>query len=139
MKIIMARGDIKRIRFTVKLGKEIQTNFDNVYFTVKKRSDDKNYKFQKKLSDGTITENDGHFQFSIDPEDTNDLSFSDYVFDIEIVKSIFVPVKYPGKVPLTVSKILQGLLSTISSLLIIKLKRKVLFDFKNFIFGMSKT
>lgn len=101
MNITMARGDIKAVGFTVKLGRETQTDFDDVYFTVKKSYTDHDYKFQKRLSNGTITESSGHFTFIINPEDTNKLGFGSYDCDIEIVRLPTLKLTFPGTLTLT--------------------------------------
>lgn len=84
----MARGDMITREFCV-LGsdkKPFTEKFDNIYFTVKRNSNDKEFKFQKRLSDGGIIEiGDGIYQFTINPEDTDPLVFADYEFDIELV------------------------------------------------------
>lgn len=101
VKIVMARGDVKHIGFTVKLGQQVQTEFDDIYFTVKKDSRDREFKFQKKVSDGTITENNGHYSFTINPEDTDELSFGSYAFDIEIVRLPSIKKTFVGSLTLT--------------------------------------
>lgn len=62
----------------------ILTNWDDVYFTVKKYASDREFKFQKRMTSGGIrSDGDGHFTLMILPEDTNGLPFGDYDFDIE--------------------------------------------------------
>lgn len=84
--ITMPRGDIKHVCFTIKdsEGKIIDTAFAEVYFTVKQSYTRNAFLFQKKLSDQTITFEDGVYSFTIDPEDTNNLSYGAYVFDIQV-------------------------------------------------------
>ena len=101
MNITMARGDVKAVGFTVKMGQQTESEFDDVYFTVKKNYTDHNFKFQKKLSDGTITENNGHFTFLINPEDTNNLGFGYYDFDIEVVRLPLIKKTFMGTLTLT--------------------------------------
>ena len=86
--IKMARGDVEIKNFTVKQnGSAWSETPDEIYFTVKSNANDKDYKFQKRLSDGGIVlVETGKYQIKIEPEDTNGLSFSKYDFDIEIVK-----------------------------------------------------
>ena len=93
MEIEMARGDILTKSFVIR-GPDKQpytTAFDDIFFTVKKTAEDRDFKFQKRLStggieavldDGTLT---GTYQFTIMPEDTDDLLYGDYVFDIELL------------------------------------------------------
>lgn len=89
MEITMARGDLVKRTFVVKgVDKNPYVDpFDNIYFTVKRLANDKNYKFQKRLSDGGIMSlGDGEYEFTIQPEDTDNLEFpADYEFDIELV------------------------------------------------------
>lgn len=87
--IIMPRGDVRPIRFKVLNtdGDRITFELDEVLFTVKKYFTDRDYKFQKKLSDGSIYfGEDGYYHFTIEESDTSKLSYGDYVFDIEIFK-----------------------------------------------------
>lgn len=85
----MTRGDNFDIRFQRRNDRKeiITTPADEVYFTVKKNYYDKNFVFQKKLNNGTITfnEEDYFYYMSVVPEDTNNLSYGDYVYDIEII------------------------------------------------------
>ncbi len=88
MVISMPRGDIRPIRFTVRDENGIidELELTEVYFTVKNKFKDETYLFQKRLSDGDIERLDHNdYQFQINPEDTDDLKFGNYVFDIELV------------------------------------------------------
>jgi len=100
MEISMARGDLVTNSFVVRdADKNPYTeSFDNIYFTVKRFADDKNYKFQKRLSDGGIQSvGDGEYQFTIRPEDTDGLDFPfDYEFDIELVTEGKIKKTYCG-------------------------------------------
>ena len=97
----MARGDIKAIGFSVKLGEETQTEFDDVYFTVKRKFTDRDVKIQKSLRDGSITNDNGHFTFMINPGDTDPLDFGDYDFDIEIIRLPSIKKTFTGIFSLT--------------------------------------
>ena len=88
MKIEMPRGDLRNVRFTVTNadGTPSEIAFDEIYFTVKGADTDKNFLIQKRLGDGGIERmDDGSYQFSILPEDTDNLRVTRYVFDIELV------------------------------------------------------
>lgn len=105
MEITMARGDLVSKTFLVR-GPDKQPyteDFDNIYFTVKRFATDKNYKFQKRLSDGGIIKtNDGEYEFTIMPEDTDNLDFpADYEFDIELVSNGTIKQTYYGVLHLT--------------------------------------
>lgn len=69
----------------------ILTQFDDIYFTVKRASTDRRFLLQKKLSDGGIqSDGNGHYTIYIEPNDTDGMAFGEYVFDIEIKSSDFV-------------------------------------------------
>lgn len=90
MEIRMARGDIVTRSFTIKnKNGTLYTDVpDEIYFTVKTSASERAFKFQKRLSNGGIVNTDpGKYQFAIEPEDTNNLGFGMYDFDIEIVKA----------------------------------------------------
>ena len=100
MEIRMPRGDIVSRSFTIKQkdGTVYTDTPDEIYFTVKDSANYKEYRFQKRLTDGGIVNIEpGKDQFSIMPEDTNDLSFSTYDFDIEIVKAPGLKRTFFGK------------------------------------------
>lgn len=87
MRISMPRGDIKWQRFLVNTPNNTATDIDftSIYFTVKKKSTDRNYLFQKSYKRGEIYKlGPGDYQFKIDPQDTSKLMIGDYKFDIQI-------------------------------------------------------
>lgn len=90
--ISFVRGDTWPIKISVKYKDSheyVNFEFDDVYFTVKKNFTDLDYKFQKRLSTGTITADEqqlGCFHVKIEPEDTDGLAFGQYVYDVEVVK-----------------------------------------------------
>ena len=96
--IEFVRGDSYERGFIIRdkgTGSTVETTWDDVYFTVKKKYLDRDFKFQKRLSDGGIVyDGDGHFTLSILPEDTNDLSFGDYDCDIELKKGTYTRTFY---------------------------------------------
>ena len=89
--IVMPRGDVRPIQFDVyESDGETMTDivFDDIFFTVKKNFTDKDPRFQKRLSDGSITKDEeGHYHTVIYSTDTDVLPFGEYVFDIELKKS----------------------------------------------------
>lgn len=88
MNISLPRGDIRNIKFKVtdKDGKTFTTDFDEIYITFKRGFYDEKALFQKKLTDGDITKDENnYYHFTIEAEDTNNLSYGDYVFDIELL------------------------------------------------------
>lgn len=105
MKIVMSRGDVVTRTFTIK--NSDRTVFteapDEIYLTVKSTANEYDFKFQKRLSEGDfILIEPGKYQFTINPEDTNDLKFMTYDFDIEIVKSPHLKKTFLGT--LTIEK-----------------------------------
>lgn len=98
MRIAMIRGDIDYERFLIldDTGNPTDVDFDDVHFTVKKRTTNAPVLFQKKYSSNTIEKlGPGDYQVKINPEDTNNLPFGNYVFDIQlsyqnIIKKTFV-------------------------------------------------
>lgn len=79
------KGDTYSRGFTIE-GFDYAIN--QVYFTVKSKTSDKNYVIQKTLTRGIEqdTENPKRYILTIEADDTNDLKVNyDYVFDIQIV------------------------------------------------------
>jgi len=88
MMIRMPRGDIRLVRFIVNNPDGTQTDIDftEVYFTVKKTSKERPFQFQERLSTGGITKvNLGEYQVKIEPEDTANMTYGNYKFDIQFV------------------------------------------------------
>lgn len=91
LKIVLPRGDRTSKKIAIResaTGEITDIEFDDIYFTVKRVFLAEEFKFQKRMSAGTIVKDEeGYYHFTILPEDTNDLPFGDYDFDIEIVKN----------------------------------------------------
>lgn len=80
------RGDSKAYQFqrTNKAdGSVITREPDTIYLTVKKNYDTEDFLFQKTKADFTIDE-DGTYHFEIKPEDTENLRYGKYVYDIQV-------------------------------------------------------
>ena len=108
MEIIMARGDLEVRTFQIRSpsaggGTEPYTEqLDEIYMTVKRNENDKNFLFQKRLSDGgIISKGDGEYEFTIQPEDTDGLAYGSYGFDVELVKNGAVKKTFCGELVLT--------------------------------------
>lgn len=89
MEIEMPRGDLKCKRFPILNpdGTIASVELDEIFISFKRSTEDDEILFQKKLSDGTITKDeDNYYHFRIEPEDTDDLEYGYYPFDIEIIK-----------------------------------------------------
>ena len=97
--ISMTRGDSEAIKVAVKdtLGNVIPlVTGDTIYFTVRETMLNKT-----KIIEKIITEfDDGKALITIDPQDTNDLNFVSYVYDIQLtkengtVKTIITPSRF---------------------------------------------
>lgn len=87
--ISMVRGDTAKFNFQ-RLdanGNPITTIADELYFTVKKSPRDTNYAFQIRLDDMQF-DNDGTYHFTIEPEDTNDMDFTqNHWYDLEVISN----------------------------------------------------
>ncbi len=98
MMIRMPRGDIRLVRFVIEDPdhKTTRVDFSEIYFTVKKTTRDKPFLFQKKLTNNEIVKLDhGDYQLRIEPEDTNELAYGNYKFDVQLeyeneIKETFV-------------------------------------------------
>ena len=103
MQISLPRGDIRNVRFQVKDGSEVYTDFTEIYFTVKKNYKTDEVLIQKKLSDESITLDpvSGYFSFKFSPEDTNNLTYGTYVFDIELNKGDVIKQTSLGELTIT--------------------------------------
>lgn len=100
MEITMARGDLERRTILLKnrQGETWTTVPDEIYFTVKKSANDRMYTFQKTLTGGGITFIEtGKYQVEILPDDTNELNFGTFDFDIEVVVNGLVKKTFTGK------------------------------------------
>lgn len=104
MNIKMPRGDIRNIKFNItnKEGTTITTDFDEIYITFKRGFYDNEALFQKKLTDETIIKDENnYYHFTIESEDTDNLDYGDYVFDIELVINDLVKQTIVGNLTLT--------------------------------------
>lgn len=87
MRIAMPRGDIRLVRFLINDIGSVATDIDfsEMYFTVKKTTKDRAFLFQKKLSNEEILKlGPGDYQIRIEPEDTNNLTYGNYKFDVQL-------------------------------------------------------
>ena len=103
MVIEMARGDLFSTSFGVYInGVRSTEEMDNVYFTVKKSHYNHDPLLQKRMNDGGIvSDNQGCYTLTIQPEDTDNLDFGEYEFDIEIVKLPSIKRTFTGVLRLT--------------------------------------
>ncbi len=104
MKITLPRGDIRQITFMVESADGIPYDGEitEIYFTVKRYYSEKAAILQKKLSTGEIiSDGDGQYHFTLYPEDTDNLQFTKYAFDIEIVGGSTLKQTFVGELELT--------------------------------------
>lgn len=101
LKISLPRGDIRNVNFTVKSGETTYSDFTEIYFTVKKSTTNKIMLFQKRLTDGTIRQNDDAYTLRIEPEDTDKLEYGVYAFDIEVIKGDVIKQTTIGELTIT--------------------------------------
>lgn len=87
MDLTFTRGDTKSIAIDLvdKQGKRIiLTDGDQLYMTVKKNSRDEDFLFQKKIGNGIEKNEEGKYVITIFAEDTNNLDYGTYGYDIEL-------------------------------------------------------
>lgn len=103
MDISFTRGDTQFLQFQIKdaNGDLIElTDEDVVYFTVKQNPNSKKILIQKKYPDD-ISYSDGYFYFVINSEDTSNLAYGQYQYDIEIKSGEYVRTLGMGTIELT--------------------------------------
>ena len=103
MNISMPRGDLRQIKFSINDSSGIvKTDFDEIYITFKKSYIHDEALFQKKLTTGDIEKDEqGYYHFAINPEDTNNLNYGKYVFDIEVYLESLIKQTTVGTLELT--------------------------------------
>lgn len=84
--IEIIRGDTNKFSFIRKdaEGETIPQQADAIYFTVKESWTTQEYLIQKTLLDMTFT--DGKYEFTIEPEETDNLEYGTYVYDLEVIQ-----------------------------------------------------
>ena len=80
------RGDSFFFKFTRRTTKDeiIMTKSQKMWFTVKLTSNSSKNLIQKTLENGINFTDDGYYHIEIKPMDTKELSYGDYVYDIQI-------------------------------------------------------
>lgn len=90
MDLEFTRGDTKVFKFKLKdkNGENLRlSSSDNLFLTVKKNAKSKERIFQKTIGNGIELKDDGYYYVTIFPDDTNNLNYSQYGYDIEIKTS----------------------------------------------------
>lgn len=82
----MTRGDTATFHFHREdaEGKIIKIKATELFFTVKPNSEDNAFVIQKRIGDFTF-DDDFEYHFTIEPEDTNELAYGDYIYDLEVI------------------------------------------------------
>lgn len=104
MNIELIRGDTLPLKFQRKLvdNSVVTEKPDKMFFTVKTDYFNEEYLFQKRLDESIVyNEQDNYYYLTIEPEDTDNLSYGKYVFDIEIIKDGDVKTILKGKLKIT--------------------------------------
>ena len=105
MTIEFARGDSYAVGFQLRekdSGTAIDSEFDEIYFTVKRAYTDKEYKFQKTLTGGGIvSDGNGHYTLNFLPEDTATMAFGRYDVDLEFDRGENFVKTFAGELNLT--------------------------------------
>ncbi len=103
MDIEFTRGDTQFLKFQLKdlEGTLIElADEDKLYFTVKQNQYSKKILIQKKYPDD-INYSDGYFSFTLSSEDTSNLAYGTYQYDIELKSGDFVKTLGLGTITLT--------------------------------------
>lgn len=98
----MARGDLFYIPFGIYIDEELNMDsIDQIFFTVKKHYYNAQPVFQKTLENGIDSDGEGNYLITILPEDTENLEFGEYDFDIEIIRAPDIKKTFVGVLMLT--------------------------------------
>lgn len=103
MDIEFTRGDTQFFKFQIKDGEgnPIQLkDVDKLYFTVKQNANSEEILIQKKYPEN-IQYTDGYFNFVLNSEDTSDLAYGTYNYDIELKSGDYVKTLGQGTITLT--------------------------------------
>lgn len=87
MDLKITRGDTIKYVLELKTKNNVDveiSNVNSIFLTVKENFKNTEYLFQKKLSDGISLGDDKKYHITIDSEDTDNLSFGTYYYDIQI-------------------------------------------------------
>ena len=104
MDIEMIRGDTQPLKFQVKdnNGNILKMDLgDELIFTIKKNYNTKEKILQKKLSDGSIYYESGYYFITLSHEDTANLKYGTYVYDIQLMSAGIVETLVLGTITLT--------------------------------------
>ena len=104
MEFEFIRGDTKKLKFQIKDKNgtilKLDPDRDRLYFTLKAHSNSKKILLQKKFPQNIIFKDD-YYYITLLPEDTSDLSYGTYNYDIEIVSGTITKTLLLGTITLT--------------------------------------
>lgn len=104
MDIEFARGDTQPLKFQIKdnNGNILKMDSsDELIFTIKKNYSTKQKLMQKKLSNGSIYYDSGYYFIILSHEDTANLKYGTYVYDIQLMSGEIVATLVLGTITLT--------------------------------------
>lgn len=104
MDIEMIRGDTQPIKFQILDGDGNVLKLDStdeLYFTMKKNYKKTDYVLQKRFSRNEITYQEGYYLFTLEHDDTAELKYGGYVYDIQLVSGTIVATIALGTITLT--------------------------------------
>ena len=99
----ITRGDTYKFKFQRRdtNNQPIMTISQKMWFTVKQNYYTDNIKIQKTLDNGIEFTEDGYYHITIEHDDTKDLSYGDYVCDIQVENDGVVSTIYKDVISLT--------------------------------------
>lgn len=97
------RGDTCPVSFEVtdSKGNELDLSTSEIYFTLKKNYNTQNYILQKKKSNSGITVDGKKGSLVLTHNDTAELNYGNYVYDIQIKSGDYVKTLAMGTITLT--------------------------------------
>lgn len=97
------RGDTCPIEFelTDSLGNEVDLKNAEIYFTLKSNYNTPNFILQKKYSNGDFDVNKSNITMLLSHEDTANLNYGKYVYDISFKSGDYVKTLAIGEITLT--------------------------------------
>lgn len=98
----LVRGDTTPITFSLKdaVGTDLEVAPDEIYFTVKQNYTKQDYIFQKRLTRGDITFDNGVCSLILSHRDTATMKYGSYVYDIQIKSGDFYKTVCRGSITL---------------------------------------
>lgn len=112
MDLEFIRGDTQVIKFPLMDKNENRvklTENDNLYFTVKQNSNSEDVLIQKRYPESiNYDDTSGYYFFTIESEDTSEMPYGTYSYDIELKSGTFVKTLGSGSITLTEEVTFRG-------------------------------